>query len=487
MKIAFVYPAFGNKGQYPLLGQNRQFRFSNSEEIRIFPLVMGTAATMLNNAGHEVLFLDAINERIPYSEYEKKLLEFNPDIILLETKAPVINFFWRHISHLKQKLKAQIVLCGDHVSFDPEESFKNSKTDFILVGGDYDVGMLNLANALDKKSTKYPAGIWYRKGKTIVKNGVIIPARNLDNLPFIDRELTRWKTYGEAYLKKPSMYILSGRGCGGGHYGPGKCAFCIWQHAFWRCTARLRSPKNFVSELKELYEKYNIKEVFDDNEAGGVWDIKWLEGVYDEMKKHNLAGKFYISSNARADSLNEYSCALMKKIGYRLLKVGLESGNNKTLKILNKGETIEEIKKGVKIAKDHGLIVMLTTMVGFPWETENDVKNTYDAAKELMMYKTRIGDSLQSSVIMPYPHTPLFKLAEKKGWLLYVPKDYEQLDQTKAILKSPIDTQKWCKKIWAIHTLPLFVMKTALSVRSKSDIELLFHGVKSITGHLKDY
>jgi len=486
MKIALVYPIFKKNGQYPLLSQNRQFRYSNSKEIRIFPLIMGTAATMLKKQGHDVLFLDAINERLTKEEYEQKLKKFNPDIILLETKAPILKITWKHINYLKEIIDTNIVLCGDHVSFNPKESFENSKVDFILVGGDYDIGILKLANSLENKE-QLSEGIWFKKEGKIIENGFLPEMEDLDKIPFIDRELTKWKNYGEAYLRKPSMYILSGRGCGGGHYGTGKCTFCIWQHALWKCRARLRSPKNFVKELKHLSEHYKIKEVFDDNEAGGVWDKKWVLDVYKEMKEQNLLGKIYISSNARADSLDSKTCKLMKKIGYRLLKIGLESGNNKTLKILNKGETIEEIKEGVKTAKKEGMVVLLTTMVGFPWETEEDVKRTYEATKELMLYKTKIGDSLQSSIIMPYPYTPLYKLAEEKDWLIYDAKDYEKLDQTRPILKTKIDTQKWCKKIWAIHTHPLFILKTLFSIRNKNDLELIFRGVKSVIGHLKDY
>jgi len=486
MKVALVYPTFKKKDQFPLLGQNRQFRFSKSKEIKIFPLVMGTAATILKKAGHEVLFLDAINERLTNEQYEKRLKNFNPDLILLETKAPIIKRFWKHIDYLKKQLDAKIALCGDHVSFNPKESFENCKVDFILVGGDYDKGILNLTNELKNKKT-FSKGIWFRKKNKIVNNGFIQEIKNLDKLPFIDRELTKWENYGEAYLRKPSMYVLSGRGCGGGEYGPGRCTFCIWQHALWKCKARLRSPKNFVSELKKLYDTYKIKEVFDDNESGGIWKKEWLKDVYLEMKKQNLLGKFWISSNARADSLDEESCRLMKKIGYRLLKIGLESGNNKTLKIIDKGETIEQIKKGIKTAKRYGMVVLITTMVGFPWENEMDVKKTYDITKDLMLYKTKIGDSLQSSVIMPYPYTPLFNMAKKEGWLIYDIKDYEKLDQTRKILKAPIDTQKWCKKMWAIHAHPLFVLKTLISIRNKNDIELIIRGAKSLFGHLKDY
>ena len=282
MKIALVYPVLEKDGQFPLLGQNRQFRFSNSEEIKIFPLVMGTAATLLKKAGHDVLFLDAINERLTEEQYEKRLREFNPNLILLETKAPIIKTSWKHLDYLKENLDVKVALCGDHVSFDPKESFENSKVDFILVGGDYDKGMLKLAEALEKEKP-FAEGIWSRKDGKIVENGFIPEVENLDEIPFIDRKLTNWKNYGEAYLKKPSMYILSGRGCGGGSYGTGRCTFCVWQHALWRCGARLRSPKNFVEELKYLYDNYKVCEFFDDNESGGLWDKKWLEDVYAEI------------------------------------------------------------------------------------------------------------------------------------------------------------------------------------------------------------
>lgn len=486
MRIAIVYPPFTKGKEYPLLSQNRQFRYSNSKEIRIFPLIPATAATLLKQAGHEVLFLDGINKRQTKEEFMKELAAFKPDLVALETKAPVVNIHWSFINKTKETLNAKFALFGDHVSLFPKESFEKSKVDYILVGGDYDQGLLMLADALTKKKTM-PEGIWYRNKNKIVTNGKLQQVKNLDSLPFIDRELTRWNLYGEAYLYRPCMYILSGRGCGSETCGARGCTFCIWQHALWERTARLRSPENVAEEIKQLVEKYNIKEVFDDNEGGAVWSLKWLKGFHESMKSRGLIGKVKISTNARADSLDKERCGLMKQIGFRLLKVGLESGNDKTLKIINKQETVKDIITGVKIAKDHGLIVMLTSMVGYPWEDEKDVTQTYKVAKELMLYKTHLGDSLQSSVIMPYPGTPLHNQGLKNEWFLADQSNYECLIQIQPIFKSPIDTQKWCKKMWSIHYDPRFMLKTLFSIRTKKDIDLLARGLKSIIGHLKDY
>ncbi len=483
MKIAIIYPPFKRGNEYPLLSQNRQFRYSNSKEIRIFPLIPATAATLLKKEGHEVFFLDGINSRQNIEEFIEKLIEIKPDIIALESKAPVIKIHWNFINQIKEKINCKCVLFGDHVTYFPEESLQNSKVDYILVGGDYDQGLLNLANNQEKLAE----GIWTKKEGKIIPNGTIPQIKDLDKIPFIDRELTNWKMYGEAYLYQPCAYILTGRGCGSNTCERRGCTFCIWQHALWNTTARLRTPKNVVAEIKELVEKYKIQEVFDDNEGGAIWNKDWLKEFYEEMKKEKLIGKIFLSTNVRADSLDEETCMLMKKTGFRLLKIGLESGNNKTLKLINKQETIEEIIKGIKNAKKYGLVVMLTSMVGYPWETEQDVEQTYKVAKKIMRYKTHLGDSLQSSVIIPYPGTPLYQQALQNDWFVVDPKKYELFDQTRQILKSPIDTQKWCKKIWSIHYDPIFVMKTIASMKNNNDLKLLTRGVKSIIGHLKDY
>jgi radical SAM superfamily enzyme YgiQ (UPF0313 family) len=265
------------------------------------------------------------------------------------------------------------------------------------------------------------------------------------------------------------------------------CTFCIWQHAFWQKRARLRSAANVAEEIEILIKKYGVYEVFDDNESGPVWSTQWMQEFLTEIEKRKIKGKFVISANARAENLTEEKCGLMKKIGFRLLKVGLESGNTETLKRIGKLETIEEIKENIKRAKRYGFRILMTMMVGYPWEGEEQVKKTYETAKELMLYKTRFGDSLQASIIMPYPGTPLYRDAEKNNWLTEAGRDYEKMDMEHDILKPVVDNAYWCKKIWDIHKLPLFLLKSLITLQNPRDIALAFRGIKSLLGHTKDY
>jgi radical SAM superfamily enzyme YgiQ (UPF0313 family) len=488
-RIALIYPPLTDyKGHYPLLTQNRQFRYSSSSKVRIFPLVMATAATLLKEHGYQVFFLDGINRRQSSAEFERLLCEFKPDLVVLESKAPLIRDHCYYARRLKSLLpRCMSIMVGDHVTSFPEETLRNESVDYCVAGGDYDVSLLGLVDFLSGERADLPPGVHYRVGDQAQHSGPFQLIADLDALPFIDRELTRWQDYGEAYLYKPVAYVLSGRGCGGNGVKAGQCRFCCWQHTLWRCTSRLRSPEHFVAELERLYHQYHMVEVFDDNEAGATFSYEWLEEVYRLMLDKKLVGKFSISSNSRADCLTPETCKLLKKMKFRLLKVGLEAGTDSTLARLNKHETVEQIRRGVKNAKDAGLIVMLTTMMGYPWETEKDAEATYKVARELMLYKTHFGDSLQSSVIVPYPGTPLYEEAVKSDWLLVDKNDYEKFDMSRPILQSAYDPMRWCNKMWSIHKHPLFLLKSFASLRSFRDVSLALQGVSSLLGHLRDF
>ncbi|MDP8235105.1 MAG: hypothetical protein P9M08_01850, partial [Candidatus Erginobacter occultus] len=63
VKIIFSYPPLDSSKGFPTLGQNRQFQYF-TEPTFIYPVVPATAATMLRDAGHEVLWNDCPAEGI---------------------------------------------------------------------------------------------------------------------------------------------------------------------------------------------------------------------------------------------------------------------------------------------------------------------------------------------------------------------------------------------------------------------------------------
>src|SRR5208337_4284501 len=192
MKISISYPPIISDKGVPLLSQNRQFQYFQSPTY-IYPVVPAYAATLLANAGYDAVWDDGIAEEKTYSQWLSNLERSNPDVIMMETKTPVVKKHWSIIGDVKKVLpNSRIVLVGDHVTALPQESMEQSKVDFILTGGDYDFLMLNLVDYLNGKTNQLEPGIWYRESGAIKNTGQFKLNHSLDDLPPINRDLTRW-------------------------------------------------------------------------------------------------------------------------------------------------------------------------------------------------------------------------------------------------------------------------------------------------------
>ena len=222
MKILIGYPPLESEKGIALLSQNRQFQWFSNPTF-LFPIVMGSAASLLKSKDYDIHWKDCIAEKINESEFFSYLEKNNFDFFLFETKTPVIKKHWRLINEIKKRfLNLKIILVGDHVTALPEESFENCNVDYVLTGGNYDFLLLNLVEHVSK-NIKLEKGIYYRFKKGIKNTGKFELNQDLDSLPFIDRELCKWKLYQKEFNipVRPFMYIMSGRDC---WYG--KCKFC---------------------------------------------------------------------------------------------------------------------------------------------------------------------------------------------------------------------------------------------------------------------
>src|SRR5437667_7446287 len=102
MKVAVSYPPIESSKGTPLLAQNRQFQYFNAPTY-IYPMVPAYAATMLKQAGYEVVWDDAIAENKPFRSWLKELKESDINLIAIESKAPVIKAHWRTIGRIKEE------------------------------------------------------------------------------------------------------------------------------------------------------------------------------------------------------------------------------------------------------------------------------------------------------------------------------------------------------------------------------------------------
>jgi len=491
MKIAICYPPLENKKGAPLLSQNRQFQwFSNSlVSYAIYPVVMASMATLLQTKDHQVAWLDGIAKKWSFNKFLKKLKDFQPDLVVIETKTPVVKKHWQILKKIQNSktLKFQTAIVGDHVSSLPEESLQNSPVDFVLTGGDYDFAILNLVNYL-KGEEKLAPGVWYQKKSKIqnskskinIKNtGKPILKHNLNSLPLIDRDLTCWRDYAyknSNFYRAPGAYTMFARDCWWG-----KCTFCSWAHNLYPVkTFRTVPVEKALNEIGHLIKNYHIKEIMDDSGTFPVGD--WLRNFCRGMIERGYNKKIKFNCNMRFNTdLTKKDYQLMGQAGFRFLLYGLESANQKTLDKIDKNLKIDQVEEVLQWATEAKMMPHVTVMIGWPWEKESDIKKTINFVKNL--FKKGLIFTMQATIVIPYPGTPLFAEAKKKGWLKT--QKWADYDMRKSILKIDISDQKlksYIQSLFSSFATPQFIWRTISSIRNFDDIKYItFQGLKFIS------
>ena len=481
MKIAISYPPLESDKGVALLSQNRQFQWFNNPTF-IYPMVPASAATLLQSMGHEVVWDDAIAEQKSEEEWLRWFGTANLDLIALESKTPTIKKHWRLIERMKAlNPSTLVVLLGDHVTGFPEESLEHSPVDYVLTGGDFDFALRDLVRHLDGGAAIGP-GTYYRSDGKIASTEMYSLQNDLNELPFVDRDLTKWQLYAYKngnYKYLPGTYTMFGRDCWWGH-----CTFCSWTVLFPGQKFRTRSAQSALEEIDVLVNKYGVREIFDD--TGTLPVGAWLHEFCEGLIERGLNKRVRFGCNMRFNYLSKADYELMGRAGFRFILYGLESANQSTLKRLAKNMQTETIAQELRWSKGAGLAPHLTTMIGYPWETKEEARNTIQFAKR--MFRTGCVDTLQATVIMPYAGTPLYKEAERNGWLLT--KDWDEYDMRRPILKSPLtaeDTLALTQDLYKAFLSPQFIFNKLKSIRSWDDVQFIGRGMKYVIGHLSDF
>ena len=462
MRVAVAYPPLESDKGVALLTQNRQFQWF-SRPTYIFPVVPATAATMLKNAGHDVLFLDGIAAELSAAEFERRLSDFRPDVVVIETKTPVVKRHWKWIeAHAGNG--ARIVMVGDHVTALPDESATKPGVWAVIPGGDWDYGLVDFIAA------GCPQGVQ-----------PFALRESLKDVPWIDRDLVHWELYAKKngnFRRTPGTYVMSGRDC-----WHGKCTFCSWTTLYPKY--RVRNPIDVVDEIEMLVGKYGVKEVMDDS---GTFPVgEWLKTFCEEMIRRGLQKKVRIDCNMRFGRLTLDDYRLMRRAGFQFVLFGVESANQKTLDRFNKALKVEDVVKGCEWAHRAGLDVHLTFMFGHAWEGPEEIANTVKLAR--MLLAKGWASTLQCTLTIPYPGTPLFKELEANGGLATM--DWDEYDMRRAITKTPLATEAEIKcaiqQVYRGFLQPAAIWHRLTSTRTLFDLGFYYRGIRSLIGHLADF
>lgn len=334
---------------------------------------------------------------------------------------------------LKKKSIKYIITGGNHVTALPDEAIAFSD---IVITYEAEITLLKVLEALkERRDLSGIKGVIYKKNGSIVRNNEAHDiVWELDTIPFqsVDVNVIKYfnfqkKLYtpdkSEIFPHSGNCYfILASRGC------PFKCTYCFntVYHSIDKRFGRVRKRTigNILDEMEyALSNGFESFRITDDHFFS--FSLKEIES-FNEGYKKRIKKPFSVMgvnpNNFKATTTEE-KLKLLLDCGMTDIRIGIQSGSNKTLTMFNRGYKAEDIPKLLAPIEKHRNIirgesphdrlhVALDFICDAPWEDEADKKATIKLAQKVLKQYTIFFYTL-----VYFPKTVLYEKALKNGWI----------------------------------------------------------------------
>ncbi len=368
------------------------------------PLGLAYIAAILERDGHRVKILDTPTLKMDLDTWVQNVKSWSPDIIGFSILTPTAPKAYVAARKIKEEMNDVILVAGgQHPTYMWSETLDNGFD--IIVRGEGEVTARELIKTIDRHGMdtaelRRVAGIVFRD-----KHGNIVATRerpliyNLDVLPWPARHLLPMDKYTLFGKKIRVAHIMASRGC------PYGCIYCTTSY-YWGRRIRYRSPRNVAEEIEFLVDKYRVEHVvFTDDELTA--NRRFVYGLIEEMKKRGLDIGF--ACGARINHMDKDFMKFLYNNGCIALYFGVESGTQRILDKIGKMISLDQVRKVFRWKREIGGFATASFILGFPWETIDDMKKTVELAIDID------PDYAQFTVLTPYPGTPLFDYAMRYG------------------------------------------------------------------------
>lgn len=380
---------------------------------------LATLATILNNRGHEVLIADyAFMYEEQNTDISFFIKKFNPDVIGISICTPNANEGNEIISRIHEiDSNIPIIVGGPHATLYTDILQKDKRIDYIVIGE----AELTIIDVVEKAKKE--------KNPRVVRTTEIV---DVNDVPFPDyKTFYRW----ESLTNYP---IMTSRGC------PFQCSFCASAGLSLK-RWRPRKVEDCIKELeiaKETFPQCSSVLIMDD--APTIDKKRFCEFLDLFLKRIKLQLDMI---NTRADAIDEKLLTRMKKCGCDAFSMGVEHVNPEVFKLVNKGETLEQIEKACYLIKKHKMRLGLNFIIGLP-------KDNLERTKESIRFCRKVkADSCSINLIIPFRHTAVRKWFEENGAKLYNEIDSDAQVPTgfecdEPVVETPDFTSEDRKKAW---------------------------------------
>ncbi len=319
------------------------------------------AAMLEERSDHAVCVIDAQAEELSYDKLAEHVAGEAPDLVGITAMTFTLLDVVRTVGVVRQAApEARVVLGGPHVHLYPRESAALPGVDFAITGeGEHSI--VALADRLNEPERWHEVpGLAYRADSTsqipdsrleretpdakretaVVVNEAPGFIEDLDTLPFPARDLVPFRRYSSVLARRqPITTMFTSRGC------PYRCTFCDRPHLGKKFRAH--SPKYVADEMQSCVEM-GIQEFLIYDDTFTVRRQRVLD-ICGEIQRRGLDIGWDI--RARVDTVDEEMLKALRAAGCERIHYGVEAGDDHFMQVLNKGITVEEVRKAFRLTK----------------------------------------------------------------------------------------------------------------------------------------
>jgi anaerobic magnesium-protoporphyrin IX monomethyl ester cyclase len=372
------------------------------------PLGLLAIASPLDNEGYPVVIIDQTTQPDWRARLQAELDKHPVCVGVTSKTGPQIRFALEASRLVKMRSNVPVVWGGVHASLLPAQTLADPAVD-IVVQGEGDATFPELVKALEiARPLDEVRGLWFKRDGKIVGTGPR-PFVDLDALPSPAYHLVDLKAFMLRSFDIDHIRISSSRGC------PYGCGFC-YNTVFYQRRWRSLSARRTVDEIRRLHHEHGVRGIrfADDLFFGDVERVREILKLIIAERLDVMITKLDLHV-AQLEKIDDELLDLLQRAGAKALVVGVESGSQRILDLIDKNLRVEQVLDFNRRLRRTGLIPRYCFMMGFPTETLDDIRASIRVIMQLLDENPEAMKDI--NVYTPYPGTALFEVAVKHGFV----------------------------------------------------------------------